>query len=512
MADVVLDGRRLSPRQVARVADGASVALDPAALRRMAESAELFPQAIIREKWSLLVGGQAPSDSQDAIRTFILGHCAGVGTPLSDRVVRALMVARANVLATGFTGAHPEAAELLVAMLNADCVPVVPRVGAVGVGGSIALAHVVRVMCRYGGRARVRGVERPAAEALADLPAFTPTEKDALSLINGSTLTTALGALAVAGAHTLLDAAIAACALSFEVVRADRHCLEEAPLAARNHPGAVMVARRLRLLLDGSTLSTHHRRPDSFSIRCAPHALGAAYDTVFYVEEVVTRELNAAVDNPLVFAQGRQVLEGGNFHGAPVALVMDHLKAGLTQVGSMAERRLFRLTYGRLSGLPSFLVHGTGFNSGLMLAQYTAASLVSECKGLSHPASVDSVPTIQHHEDHVSMGPTAAAGALHIVDLLADVVAIELLCAAQGLDFHLAGEAVDDAGQRVPGEVGRSGRGTAAIHAAVRERVARWDSDRVLHTDLHALGTAVRDGRFGPDQIQLPEPWPPATV
>jgi len=484
MAEVVLDGRRLSPRQVQAVSLGASVSIDPAALLRMAESAALFPQDIIREKWSLLVGGSAPEDSATAIRMFIEGHCAGVGEPLDPAVVRALMVSRANVLATGLTGTRPEAALLLVAMLEVDCIPVVPRIGAVGVGGSIALAHVVRCMCRYGGKVLRGGVLLDAAEAMDGLPAFAPTEKDALSLINGSTLTTALGALAVAEAHTLLDAAVAACALSFEVVQADLHCLAEAPLAARNHPGSVMVARRLRLLCDGSTLATRHRRPDSFSIRCAPHTLGAAYDTLHYVEEVVTRELNAAVDNPLVFADTREVLEGGNFHGAPVALVMDHLKAGLTQVGSMAERRLFRLTYGQLSGLPSFLVHGTGFNSGLMLAQYTAASLVSECKGLSHPASVDSVPTIQHHEDHISMGPIAASGALQIVDLLADVVAIELLCAAQGLDLRDATAA---------------GRGSRAIHAAVREIVPCWEADRVLHPDLRALGAAVRAGRFGPD-------------
>jgi histidine ammonia-lyase len=220
----------------------------------------------------------------------------------------------------------------------------------------------------------------------------------------------------------------------------------------------------------------------------------------------VTRELNAAVDNPLVFAASREVLEGGNFHGAPVALVMDHLKAGLTQVGSIAERRLFRLTYGQLSGLPSFLVHGTGFNSGLMLAQYTAASLVSECKGLSHPASVDSIPTIQHHEDHISNGPSAASGALQIVDLLADVVAIELLCAAQGLDLRVAGDAVDDEGQKVRVEPGHAGRGTRSILAAVRAVVPRWDADRVLHPDLRALGAAVRAGRFGPDAIALAEP------
>lgn len=480
---IVLDGRHLTPHDVAAVARGARVQLDPAAAARMRASAAHVSGTIIREKWSQLVGGEPPDDSEAAIRTFVTGHCAGVGDPLPVEQVRAMMVCRAGVLAGGLTGCRPAAAERLIAMLNADRVPVVPRAGAVGVGGSIPLAHITRAMCGFGGRVHTPSGVVSAAEALEELGPFVPTEKEALSLLNGSTMTAALGALAVVRAQNLLSTAVNACALSFEVVRADTDCLQEAPLLARNHPGAVDVARRLRALLEGSSLATRHRRPDPFSVRCAPATLGAASDTLKYVEEVVTRELNGAIDNPLVFAESGEVIEGGNFHGAPLALVMDHLKAAVTQLGAMSERRLFRMTYGRLSGLPSFLVEGTGFNSGMMLAQYTAASLVSECKGLSHPASVDSIPTIQHHEDHVSMGPLAAAGALHILDLLADVVAIELLCAAQGVEFH-----------REAGEHG--GAGTMAVYDAVREHVTRWDADRVLHVDLKRLGAAVRAGAF----------------
>lgn len=481
MSEVVVDGRHLSPSDVVAVARGAKCRLDPEAARRMAVSADLMTSSIIQEKWSLLVGGEAPKDASAAIRTFIEGHCAGLGDPMWTSDVRAMMVARANVLATGHSGCRPAAAEALIDALNRNCIPRVPRHGAVGVGGSVALAHVVRALCGYGGLVDTHDGQRPAAEAFPN--PLQPTQKDALALINGPTLTVALAALAVERARVLTTAAIAACALSFEVVKADLECLEDAPLQARNHPGAITAARRLRKLLQGSELATHHRSPDSFSIRCAPASLGAVLDTLDYVEAVVTRELNGAVDNPLVFADTRDVFEGGNFHGAPLALVMDHLKAALTQLGSMSERRLFRLTYGQLSGLPSFLVHGTGKNSGLMLAQYTAASLVSECKGLSHPASVDSIPTIQHHEDHVSMGPQAARGALHIIELLFDVVAIELLCGAQGLDFHLR-------------EGGTPGAGTQAVYDAVRERVPTWEKDRVLHNDLRALGEAVRAARF----------------
>ncbi len=484
MTPVELDGRGLTPAEVETVGRGAPTRLAPAARSRMEASVPLAHRPILREKWSLLVGGPCPDGSDALVRTFVEGHCAGVGPPLPVEQVRAMMVCRANVLATGHTGCRPEVAELLLAMLDADIVPVVPRTGAVGVGGSIPLAHIVQVMARFGGHAHTpRGV-LPAAEAMAGLPGLTLTEKEALSLINGSTMTAALGALAVVQARRLLDAAVAACALSFEVMRADTDCLDEAPLAARNHPGAIRVARRLRRLLHGSSLATPSRNPDPFSVRCAPHSLGATDDALRSVEQVITRELNGATDNPLVFpALGRE-LEGGNFHGAPVAVALDHLKAAVTQLGAMSERRLFRMTYGRLSGLPSFLVKETGTNSGLMLAQYTAASLVSACKGLAHPASVDSIPTIQHHEDHVSMGPLAATGALEIVELLSDVVAIELLCAAQGLDFHL------DAGER-------PAPATMAIYHRVREHVPTWVADRVLHHDLVQLGKAVRSGVFG---------------
>lgn len=491
MTEVTIDGQHLAPSQVVAVARGARCRLDPEAARRMAASAALQPDGILQQKWSQLVGGPMPEQSELAVRTFVEGHCAGLGGPMRTGDVRALMVARANVLAVGHSGVRPRAAEALIDALNRDRIPQVPRHGAVGVGGSVPLAHVLRALCGYGGQVDTPDGTLPANEAFPD--PLVPTQKEALALLNGSTLTTALAALAVERARVLVQAAISACALSFEVVRADTNCLEEPPLRARNHRGAVRAARKLRNLLRGSTLATHQRNPDSFSIRCAPASIGAVLDTVDYVEAVVTRELNGAVDNPLVFPDTGEVFEGGNFHGAPLALVMDHLKAAVTQLGSMSERRLFRLTYGQLSGLPSFLVHGTGKNSGLMLAQYTAASLVSECKGLAHPASVDSIPTIQHHEDHVSMGPQAARGALHILELLFDVVAVELLCGAQGLDFHLA-------------EGVRCGEGSQQVYERVRERVPTWQQDRVLHTDLQKLGQAVRAGVFSTPPVPPPRP------
>lgn len=489
---IVLDGRTLSPDKLMAVAAGAPVVLDENARVRMRTSAAAYAERgsdreLFERRWAWLEPG---ADEGALVRAFVLGHCAGVGDPLPPSTVRAVIAARVNVLAAGASGCRPEAAELLLALLDRDQIPVVPSQGSVGAAGDLApLAHIARVACGWGGEAW-EGGRRVRLVAREDLR-FLPNQKEALSLINGATVTAALAAIACARARRLLETAEAACALSFEVTRADLNCLSPAALRARRHPGAVDVATRVRARLDGSTLCAEGRAPDPFSIRCVPAVLGAAWDALEHVEQVVTRELNGACDNPLVLP-GVGMVEAGNFHGAPVALAMDHLKVALTQVASISERRTFRMTYGQLSGLPSFLIAGNGLNNGLMLAQYTAASLVSECKVRAHPASVDTIPTVQHHEDHVSMGPIAAHGALHIAECLADVLAIELLCGAQGLDLWLEGE-----------EGARAGLGSAEVWRAVRGRVSRWVDDRVLHTDLRALGAAVREGAF----TALPGAW-----
>lgn len=506
-APVVLDGASLTCEDLARVAAGAPIRLDAAARSRVDEIAAWYRDhghpPVLRSKWGLLVGGTPPDDDAALVRSFVLGHCAGVGDPLPKGIVRALIAARCNVLATASTGARSRCIDVYAAMLEADVIPEVPSQGSVGAAGDLApLAHVLRVACGMGGRAWRDGRLVPAEEAMAGLPLMEPDDKEALSLINGATLTVALAAVAVVRARRLLETAEAACALSFEVNRADLGCLDAEAIGARRHPGAVGVARRLRDALEGSELTYVGRKPDPFSLRCAPAVLGAAHDALAYVTSVVERELNGACDNPFVHPDG-SIVEAGNFHGAPVALVMDHLKVALVQVASIAERRIFRMTYGQLSGLPSYLANDTGLNSGLMLAQYTAASLVSECKGLAFPASVDSVPTIQHHEDHVSMGPIAGRGCLVIAEALADVLAIELICGAQGLGFHLAGEAVGADGERVKREPLRASAASMARYEAVRRLVPAWDRDRPLHPDLAAMGRAVREGAF----TASPGPW-----
>jgi histidine ammonia-lyase len=486
VSEVVLDGENLTPQMVWHVAMGGACELDADARRRMTTSAEWYqrtqPDDIIRRKWRWLGAGDAPTETSERVRRFVEGHCAGVGRPLAPATVRAVLAARANVLATGHTGCRPEVADRLLHMLRQNVVPVVPSQGSVGSAAPAQLAHIARVAFGLGGTAWVDGTEVPAEQAVRDMPVLLPTEKEALSLLNGSTLTTAWGALCVARAHQLLDAAEAAAALSFETIRADLDCLSTHALGARGHSGAQGVAGRLRRWLRDSELVGKGRRPDAFSVRCAPVVLGGARDALEYVDGVVSRELNGACDNPLVFP-GVGVIEAGNFHAAPVALALDHLKVAAVHVASISERRVFRMTHGQLSGLPSFLAPDTGLNSGLMLAQYTAASLVSEAKGLSYPGSVDSIPTVQHLEDHASMGPISAKGLDAILDILGHVVAIELLVAAQGLDFHLrAGLA--------------PGARTKGTWEAVRELVPFWEQDRSLHPDLQAVRESVRKGTF----------------
>ncbi len=481
-----IDGTSLSCNQVHAIAHGAEAELCPLAAQRMADNAATAPPgpSVLEEKRHWLVGGFADEMSGDALaRTFILGHCAGVGDPLPTAVVRAMMAARANVLAGAQTGCRPAAAKVLIDMLNVGVHPVVPSQGSVGAAGDLApLAHVARVACGYAGR--MEGVE-----------AYTPTAKEALALINGISLTTALGALATVRSRRLLDSAVAACAMTMEVMGSDPGCIDERLVGARLHPGGIAVAAQLRGWLLGSEQVAAGQPVDAFSIRAAPAVLGTVAESIDATEQVLVRELNAAGDNPLLI--DGQWLEGGNFHGAPVALALDSLKVALTQLATSSERRTFRLTHGQLSrGLPSFLVRGTGLNSGFMLAQYTAASLASECKGLAHPASVDTIPTVQHHEDHVSMGPIAGRMLLELIECAADIVGIEVLLAAQGLDLRARGLGHDEDGAPMDVPPVELASRIAELHARVRTVIPFWEDDGVLHPALKAAGSLVRGGEF----------------
>jgi histidine ammonia-lyase len=513
-----IDGDSLTPETVLEVAHGARAKLAGHARERVAAGAEGYAAAsahlpsVLVQKRARLVGPDAAADGLELVAAFLLGHCASVGEPLPDAIVRALILCRANVLAKGHSGVRPACVDALLALLDAPFLPVVPSQGSVGAAGDLApLAHVARVLCGLGGAVRdAQGrvfVATPEVLAAAGLTPFSPTPKEALSLINGATLTSALAAVAVQRSRRVLASMEVACAMTMEATRADARALSLQAVDARNHPGGSLVAARLGRLLEGSALCVPGNPPDAFSVRAAPAVLGAARDALAWAEQTVTRELNGACDNPLWFA-GEGLVEVGNFHGAPVALAMDALRVALTQAVTQSERRTYRLSSGQLSSdLPSFLVEGTGLNSGFMLAQYTAASLASECKGLSHPAVVDTIPTVQHHEDHVSMGPIAGRLTLRVLECAADVVGIEALLAAQALDFRREGLGFPG-GVRTQGAPVALAPGIARAHAAVRAVTPRWTDDAILHPVLAAAGRLVRGGQLATvDSEGAPLPW-----
>lgn len=498
---ILINGEVLTPDHVAAVAHGARVVLAGDARLRMEASAAAYDHlpSVLVQKQRYLVGTEGSAD--DIVASFVLGHCAGVGDPLPAPIVRAMILCRANVLAVGHSGVRPALVDALLALLNAAVTPVVPSQGSVGAAGDLApLAHVARVVCGLGGV-----VTRPDGTLTEEtgLPPFSPTHKEALALINGATLTSALAALAVHRAERVLDAMEVSCAMTMEALRADTRCLSINAVDARGHVSATLVADRLAKRLAGSTLAVPGRPPDAFSIRAAPAVLGAARDALQFARDLTVRELNGACDNPLWF-DGEGVVETGNFHGAPVALALDVLRIGLTQAATQSERRTYRLTSGALTGdLPSFLVEGTGLNSGFMLAQYTAASLASECKGLAHPASVDTIPTVQHQEDHVSMGPIAGRLTLRVLECVADIVGIEALLAAQALDLRRRGLSWPD-GMRTEGPPAVMARGVEAARAAVRAVTPFWEDDQLLHPALAAVGALVRGGGLAG---KAGEPW-----
>ena len=381
---------------------------------------------------------------------------------------------------TAHTGCRGVVAEKLTQMLNQNITPVVPSQGSVGAAGDLApMSYIARTLCGYDGQT---------------YPEFTPlipTGKEALALINGISLSAAIAAIAIVRAERVFEAALWAAGLTMEVVRAQIQCLDDRALRSRRHPEVEEVGAILRQLLKGSKRVLKTNKPDAFSIRATPSVMGAIWRTIRFAKEEVERELNGVSDNPLIFhgsddttdAGFGEWIETGNFHGASIGLAMDHLATALTQLATLSERRIFKLTHGKLSNnLPSFLVQGTGLNSGFMLAQYTAAALASECKGLAHPASADSIPTVQHHEDHVSMSPIAARKALEILECLADIIAIELLVGAQALDLRHQVDQYD-----APSDL-------VNLHDIIRKDVPFWEDDGVLHPAIRSMSTLVRQG------------------
>lgn len=426
----------------------------------------------------------SPEETAELQRNLLMSHASGVGDPLPVEAVRAMLLLRAQALSRGHSGIRMETLELLVAFLNAHLTPVVPQQGSLGASGDLApLAHMSLPLIGLG-EAFLNDRRLPAAEALeqAGLSPVTLTAKEGLALINGTQAMTALGCLGLHDAQTLLKSADVAAALTAEALGAIPAAWDPRIQQLRLHPGQQATGRNLVRLTEGSRLTTkpgQARTQDPYTLRCLPQVHGASRTAIAHVADVVGWEMNAVTDNPLLFPEDGDVISGGNFHGQPVALAMDYLGIASAELADIAERRIERLVNPQLSGLPAFLTQRGGLHSGLMIPQYVAASLVSENKVLAHPASVDSIPSSANQEDHVSMGTTAARKARTILANVRRVLAIELLCAAQALEF-----------------VGpdRLAPGTRAAYEAIREQVPPLDEDRVLAPEIERLAGLIHSG------------------
>jgi histidine ammonia-lyase len=427
------------------------------------------------------------SDAAQLQVNLVRSHAVGAGPPLAREVVRGMVLLLGASLRRGHSGVRPEVVELLQGMLERDVVPVIPSKGSVGSSGDLApLAHLALVLIGEG-EATAGGERLPGGTALrrAGLEPIELSAKEGLALINGTHLMAAAGGLAVREARRLIDASVVAVALSLEAFKGSTVPFDPRLHALRPQPGQAEVARRLTALLDGSPVVASHadcgRVQDPYTLRCAPQVLGAVSDAVDYVAGALERELSAVTDNPLVFPDSGDVLSGGNFHGQPLSLPLDHLALAMTELASFSERRVYALLSPSYADLPPFLTPRPGLSSGLMIAQYAAAALVNECQVLSHPAGAGSIPTSAGQEDFNSMGALAALKARTVVENAAQVVAIELICAVQGLEFH------------------RPLRSTEALEAAasrVREYVPRVEEDRSLAGELAELAGALRTGEL----------------
>jgi len=432
----------------------------------------------------------ADADLAQLQKNLVLSHCAGVGKPMSAPVVRLMLLLKAASLAHGVSGVRPEVIDVLLALLNADVLPVVPEKGSVGASGDLApLAHMSALLIGVG-EGFVNGNRVPATQALAHagLSAIELGPKEGLALLNGTQASTALAIHAAQRLGRVFDAAVAIGAMTVDAAKGSDTPFDDRIHAARGQVGQRDVAARYRAWLAGSALRVSHldcdRVQDPYCLRCQPQVMGACLDQIDHAWKILLIEANGVSDNPLVFAETLQALSGGNFHAEPVAFAADNLALAIAEIGALAERRTAMLMDPVLSGLPAFLVEHGGLNSGFMIAQVTSAALASENKSLAHPASVDSLPTSANQEDHVSMA-TFAARRLHtMLDNTAGVVGIEWLCAAQALEFHRPLKSSDP---------------IEALHARLRAKVPRLSVDRLMAPDIEAATALVEQGVPAPE-------------
>jgi histidine ammonia-lyase len=442
----------------------------------------------INTGFGLLAQTRIPTDQLALLQNnLLLSHAAGVGEPLPDAVVRLILALKVNALARGFSGISQELIDGLLALLAHEVYPVIPAQGSVGASGDLApLAHLSTVLLGMG-EVRVHGRVLPAAEGLglAGLQPFKLRAKEGLALINGTQVSTALALAGLFGAEDLFAAAVVAGAMSVDALKGSDSPFDARVHAARGQPGQIAVAKAYLELMAGSAIRASHldckRVQDPYSFRCQPQVMGACLDLLVNSARTLLIEANAVTDNPLLFVDGGDVISGGNFHAEPVAFVADTLALGIAEIGSLSERRVAVLVDPKMSGLPAFLVENSGLNSGFMIAQVTAAALVAENKTIAAPCSVDSIPTSANQEDHVSMATHAARRLGPMLDNGAAIVGIELLAAAQGIDFH---------------RPSRSSPVLEELHSAIRAEVPFYAVDRYFATDINAAQRWVRSGRF----------------
>jgi histidine ammonia-lyase len=444
----------------------------------------------INTGFGLLAQTRIPSEQLELLqRNLLLSHAAGIGDALPDAVVRLILALKINALARGHSGITMGVIDALLALLEREVYPVIPAQGSVGASGDLApLAHLSTVLLGIG-QVRVRGEVLPAAEGLsrAGLGILKLRAKEGLALINGTQVSTALALAALFGAEDVFAAAVIGGAMSVDALKGSDSPFDPRIHEVRGQPGQIAVAREYRDLIAGSAIRASHvdctRVQDPYSFRCQPQVMGACLDLIRQCSVTLGIEANAVTDNPLLFVDAGDVLSGGNFHAEPVAFAADTLALAIAEIGSLSERRMAVLVDPKMSGLPAFLVQNSGVNSGFMIAQVTAAALVSENKTIATPCSVDSIPTSANQEDHVSMATHGARRLRNMVDNAAAVVGIELLAAAQGIDFH---------------RPAKSSASLEQVHASIRSEVPFYAVDRYFAPDIKAAQQWVKSGRFSP--------------
>ena len=491
---ITIDGNSLTIDEVVRISrEFELVSLDENSIPAINKSRSYVEKVLAQERvvYGITTGvGElantliSADDAEKMQENLIRSHATSVGEPFTEDVVRGIILLRANAVTKGYSGIRVLVINLLLDLLNNRIFPYIPRQGSVGASGDLSpLSHLALVLMGEG--ECLRDGKRVPSLSVLDAAGLKPVRlqpKEGLALINGTQIMSSLGCLAVDDAENLLKHAQIAGAMSLEALHGTSKAYDARIHEVRPHPGQIRCAANMRQLIDESEIIASHKNcekvQDAYTLRCIPQVYGAVMDTIDYVKGVFSIEINSATDNPLIFEDPEEAISGGNFHGEPLAFALDFLGIAMAEIGNISERTADRLVNPHVSGLPPFLAENSGLNSGYMIAQYTAAALVSENKILAHPASVDSIPTSAGQEDHVSMGPIAGRHAVDIIHNVQQIIAIEMLAAAQGIDFQ---------------KELKPGNGTNAAWKEIRRHIPHLDEDRVMYPDMEKMLELIKD-------------------